>query len=213
MSVLDEHFELDKKRTKDLSKQEASICSLMAVERQWKVYEKAAKGYNWDRSDIYRQLLDKCWDRVLKNKVMEEEAWNICYENKPENIRTDIDEMDDMYCFCSIFADTLEMLIDDLCEEGCTSGFTSYNFQFLDGFLDEYLALGINNTDNREEVIKNHELVRIEIERQNRDFEKIRGCDNLLELREWCLIECNESILVDYWFNENFIVKCEKRQV
>ncbi len=202
MSILDKYFELDKKRQRILSKQEASIYSLMAVERQWKVYERAAKGCSWDRSDIYRQLLDKCWDTVFQNKIMEEEAGNICYENKPENVKVDIDEKsNDLFCFCSIFADTLEMLIDDLCEDGCTSGFTFYNFQFLDGFLDEHLAHGINRTEDREEIIQNHELIRLEIERQNRDFEMISCCDNFKVLKEWCLIECNENILADYWFN------------
>lgn len=200
---LEEYFELDKKRTGNLSKQAASIYSLMAVERQWKVYEKAASGYSWGRSNIYRRLLDQCWDAVLGNKIMEEKLWNICYDNKPENVIADDDrQIDDLFQFCSIFADTLEMLIDDLCETGCTSGFTFYNFKFLDGFIGDYLELGTNLHDNRGEIIGNHELGQLEVMRQNRDFEKITSCDNLGELRKWCLKQCNESILGDYWFDE-----------
>lgn len=206
MDIFEEQFELDKKRMNNLSDKEKNIYSLMALERQWKVYEKGSKGYNWNRSDVYRQLLDQCWETIIENRVVDEGLWNICVDNKPTEIMSNIaEQIDDISTFSLIFADNLSCFIEGLLECGVAIRYSLSNFDFLESFLYEYLAL--ENNEESKEIFWKHELVQLEIMRQERDYERIHKCGDFEKLREWYRTECAESILGEYWFNSNFIIK------
>ena len=206
MDIFEEQFELDKKRMNNLSDKAKNIYSLMALERQWKVYEKGSKGYNWNRSDIYRQLLDQCWETIIENRAIDEELWNICVDNKPTEMMSNIPEqIDDISTFSLIFVDNFSTFIEELLECGVATRYSLLNFDFLEAFLDEYLAL--ENDEESKEIFGKHELVQLEITHQERDYERIHNCEDFEKLREWYRTECAESILGEYWFNSNFIIK------
>lgn len=206
MDIFEEQFELDKKRMNNLSDKAKNIYSLMALERQWKVYEKGSKGYNWNRNDIYRQLLDQCWETIIENRAIDEGLWNICVDNKPTEMMSNIaEQIDDISTFSLIFADNLSCFIEGLLECGVAIRYSLSNFDFLESFLYEYLALE-NNEENKE-IFWKHELVQLEMMRQERDYERIHKCEDFEKLREWYRTECAESILGEYWFNSNFIIK------
>lgn len=201
MSIIYKQFELNTNRFKNMNKQQKKIMAIMALERQWKVYEKCSLKREWGRNEVYRGVLDNCWKFALENKDIPEEVWNICDNNKPENILINKPDMyDDFVSYSSIFVDNLIEFIDNWLDEvDGEECFLQFNFDFIESFLECYL--------DDKSLIDEHELIQSEIEHQNIDYKKMKGCVNIMNIKEWFDSKSNESVLGKYWFNNKFIIK------
>lgn len=122
-----------------LNKRQRRMLAIMCVERQFQSYKKMAKNKLWDRSGEYRQLLDCCWQAVLRDEDIKEELWEQHEKIRPEQVNQSVEEYQSReFSYANMFAgnvgDFLETLLDDI---GNEETFRLVNFDYIFSFLNE----------------------------------------------------------------------------
>lgn len=143
MYTIEEQYKLNKIRFEQLSVCNKNLFAMMALERQWKVYERAAIGQKWDRRTIYREVLDTCWRSIVEGKEILEITWEISSENMPENLIINKKvELDNVVAFAGLFVENLLTLLDALIEgHEDNESVTQLNFDFLEPFIHTYMGI------------------------------------------------------------------------
>lgn len=194
-----EWLKISSEKLESLSLKRGYLLILVTLERQWEVYKKASREYEWGREDIFRDILDKCWRVIIQGEHMDKDIWNQCNENHPENIGEDEDS--EISGFCMTIVDNITALVELLMsQEVVDKAFMMCNFDFLDAFLYQYYDLPLNSR----EIVEEHELFQKELARQERDYQMVKDTSDMEQIKIWYKSLEEESVLDNYWFNENF---------
>jgi hypothetical protein len=183
----------------NLSKEKQKAFILILFSRQYSVYKKLSKGKEWSREKEIEEILNKCWNAIINNSELEYELLDICIECNPENF--DYSEQDDEKITMLITTiDNLTAYLRLVIEhEEIDATFSRCNYDYLEVFLYQYYNWKPLSTN----LVENHELVLLEYRRSLRDVKYLQSTENMESIyKTYC--DYNESILENYWFNENF---------
>lgn len=152
--------------------------ALMCVERQFVSYKYFAKKKQWDRTNEYRVLLNKCWEAIFKSEILDEEVWEIHESIKPETVNTSLEEYKELdITYANIFATNMcsyiEMLLD---ETGHEESFCLLNIDYILCYLNE------NNEKFYFDKYEENSLIRREIQQQQDDMRNIDDITNMEEV-------------------------------
>ncbi len=194
-----EDYNLIAERFNNLSTSKQKAFILILIERQFLVYKKMCIGKEWNREKNISNILESCWKSIINGNDIDEDLLDLCIESNPENLEYD-EEDEEKISFLITIVDNLTAYVRLIIEKEEFDGiFTRCNYDYLESFLYQYYDWKPLSTN----LVLNHELVLLEYSRSIRDLEYLETTDDLLEI----YLEYHnkkESILEDYWFNENF---------
>lgn len=171
---------------------------LMLLGRQVKVYEKASKNREWNRSNELNKIIKVCWESLIRRDTIEENMIDECNECDPENIGSDGDDIEG---FCNTTVDNITVLIELMVAgEDIDKAFLGCNYAYLDSFIDQYYGGEEINT----KFVEEHELMKLEYERCIRDLDIIEKNEEIKDIFYEYQEFKKESILQHFWFKENF---------
>ena len=143
----------------------------MLLTRQKNVYDHLAENKIWDCreeiSSVFEELL-KC---ILEEREISEHIITKIQKCNPENIGWD-EEEDDIMGYMITFVDNVKVFTSQLMDkEQNESLWLRYNYDFLDGFVDEMY-------DSAQPLMETI-LMKQELEREMRDYELLKNMGDL----------------------------------
>lgn len=165
------------------------------TERQWPVYARAAAGKVWSRETILRRSLDKVWDWLLRRRGRPEGLAFECERAILEEIEDDIAQAaSEVATSMYGLAKAIEADAPADCLYVADSG-----LRLIDSFLYELLGLPISSDNDR--IVHSHELMGIEIKRQQEDLAiLLRGTLFPATIEELRSRSNGASVLGEYWY-------------
>lgn len=166
-----------------LSKWDKRKVAMFGLERQYKSYCQFADKKIWNRKEEYRILLDKCWDAILKEQLLDESVWEYHETFKPENeaIQKMIpySEKCNKYnlTYANIFMGNVEEMLNCLIDDDDNE--ESFLLLYIDCFIIDYLCdvyekeQNLTYTAQEREELYHSDLVKIEIKSQFDDIDNV----------------------------------------
>ncbi len=168
-----------------LSKWDKRKVAMFGMERLYKSYCQFADKKIWNRKQEYRILLDKCWDAILKEQLLDESVWEYHETFKPENeaIQKTIPYAEKYneynFSYANIFAGHVEEMLTCLIDDDNNE--EAFLLLYIDCFIIDYLCDVhekqqnlIYTTEQREELYQS-DLVKMEIKSQFDDIDNVSG--------------------------------------
>ncbi|HOL10706.1 MAG TPA: DUF416 family protein [Bacillota bacterium] len=194
-----EDYNLIAERFNNFSRSKQKAFILILIERQFSVYKKMCIGKEWNREKSIIDILENCWKSIINESEIDPDLLDLCMESNPENLEYD-EEDEEKISFLVTIIDNLTAYVRLIvAKEEFDGVFTRCNYDYLENFLYQYYDWKPLSTN----LVSSHELVFLEYSRSIRDLEYLETTNDLLEV----YLEYRnkkESILEDYWFNENF---------
>lgn len=166
-----------------LSKWDKRKVAMFGLERQYKSYCQFADKKIWNRKEEYRILLNKCWDVILNEQLLDESVWEYHETFKSENevIQKTIsyEEKCNEYNlnYANIFAGQVEEMLNCLIDDDDNE--EAFLLLYIDCFIIDYLCDVyekeqnlIYTTEQREELYQS-DLVKMEIKSQFDDIDNV----------------------------------------
>lgn len=164
-----------------LSKWDKRKVVMFGMERLYKSYCQFADKKIWNRKEEYRILLDKCWDAILSEQLLDESVWEYHETFKPENeaIQKTIPyaEKCNEYnlTYANIFAGNVEEILNCLIDDDDNE--EAFLLLYIDCFLIDYLCdvhekqQNLIYTAKEREELYHSDLVKMEIKSQLDDID------------------------------------------
>ena len=167
------------------------------AERQWPVYARAAAGKVWSREAILRRSLDRVWDWLLRRRGRPEGLAFECERAILEEVEDDAAQAaSEVATSMYGLAKAIEADAPADCLYVADAG-----LRLIDSFLYELLGVPISSDSDR--VVHSHELMGIEIKRQQEDLEVLlRGTPFPATIEELRNRSSGASILGEYWYGD-----------
>ena len=191
------HSENVQKRLRALDETRALAFVALCVERQFRVYVKAAEGKAWSRTRELRAFLDSVWNWLEGAGERPPTA----ADGIPINEEEIEDDADSAATEVAISVYGLAGCIETGELEGCLS-VCENGLTLLQSFLFE--RLGLDVTPKNEMIVDEHELMQREFKIQLDDLEALRdaNAESLpITLEALRSAQSIRSILGSYWFN------------
>lgn len=166
-----------------LSKWDKRKVAMFGLERQYKSYCQFADKKIWNRKEEYRILLNKCWDVILNEQLLDESVWEYHETFKSENeaIQKTIsyEEKCNEYNlnYANIFAGQVEEMLNCLIDDDDNE--EAFLLLYIDCFIIDYLCDVyekeqnlIYTTEQRAELYQS-DLVKMEIKSQFDDIDNV----------------------------------------
>ncbi len=163
-----------------LSKWDKRKVAMFGLERQYKSYCQFADKKIWNRKEEYRILLNKCWDVILNEQLLDESVWEYHETFKSENevIQKTIsyEEKCNEYNlnYANIFAGQVEEMLNCLIDDDDNEEAFLLLYIIIDYLCDVYEKEQnlIYTTEQREELYQS-DLVKMEIKSQFDDIDNV----------------------------------------
>lgn len=166
-----------------LSKWDKRKIAMFGLEREYKSYCQFTDKKIWNRKEEYRILLDKCWDAILNEQLLDESVWEYHETFKPENeaIQQMIPYAEKCneynWTYANIFAGNVEEMLNCLIDDDGNE--ESFLLLYIDCFIIDYLCDVYEKQQNRIYTAKEREnlyqsnLVQMEIKSQLDDIDNV----------------------------------------
>lgn len=192
-----EHLERVEATLKDVDGLQAFTFAASCAERQWPVYERAAKGKNWGQSTVLRGALDAIWGWLLQQRERPRGHALQCE-------RAILEEIEDVTANTASEVATsfygLASIVERDQAKHCVQAAKS-NLTMIDAFLYEMLRLPISHENDLK--VDSSELMQHERIRQDATLAVLaRGTPMpsvVADIRERSL---GQSIFGQYWYAE-----------
>lgn len=209
------------KMANELSYEKQKIFLLLLLERVFCCYKKHSEGKKWDCTKHFNQIIEDCWDHMINGTEYEymmdseedpdHEEWeDELYGHSPDVMIMNDEAYDKFHppygnivILSRIVEDiyiTFRLMAEEISSRPTFLGELGANFSIIEEFIDEYYK-DIENDD----LFENHELICLEFEREKRDIEYLKQEDDLKKIYQKYRFEMNESLLEDYWFEEEYL--------
>ena len=220
------------KIAENLTYKQQGIFLLMTTERMFQVYKKYAKGQEWDRTEKLNAFLEDCWDAMINDMEFDYITDRIkpildesedqdkflyeCMDDCPQYIMEIDEENDEIPDYMEILSDIviyIHKLLrqtavisilkkNDNIEKELVVGI--FNFPFLEKFLCYYSPQILEAKENGiDDLFNQHELVKLEFEREKRDIEYLKNEKNMQNIYKKYHYDLQENILGEYWFHSD----------
>ena len=181
MNFLDRYKIENEKMLSIFTQKQKRILALMCLERQFHTYRKFVDGKIWDRSEQYRELLDKCWTIVLSDSDADDGIWYFHEKIRSDNLCNKEDCTLGLW-IANIFASHIEEWLDYLIDEPI------YEEAFRLLTLD-FILVYLNEEDDEEsfkyDTYENHPLIAKEMKQQIQDETDMTIIHNLEDVKKW----------------------------
>lgn len=166
-----------------LSKWNKRKVAMFGLERQYKSYCQFADKKIWNRKEEYRILLNKCWDAILNEQLLDESAWEYHETLKPENEAiqkmVSYEEKCNEYnlTYANIFAGNVEEMLNCLIDDDDNE--EAFLLLYIDCFIIDYLCdiyekqQNLRYTAEEREKLYQSDLIKMEIKSQFDDIDNI----------------------------------------
>ena len=215
------------KMARELPYEKQKIFFLLLAERTFRCYKKHSEGKRWDCVEHLNQIIEDCWDymingteydymiatRELYNDDDITEEWESeMYGNSPEYVFDTNDHS--MFEYAPGNVTVLSEIVKNiyvtfafLTREGPHQRFGSGDYTINFTVIEEYVAEYYLDTNDEEyqKLLYEHPVTALEFEREKRDIEYLKQEDDLKKIYQKYRFEMNESLLEDYWFEEEYL--------
>lgn len=176
MNIIDEFYNNELVEFMKLNKEQKLEVVFLCIEREMKLYQKLSKDEQWARSEVFRNILNECWQSLYNKNKIDEKYWKLFDDNRPENVSEDLKDYDNLgFSYCLIIDTHFEELLDLLLDE-------------LDGeevFKLESLELYNDYFDEQNFIEMKKRYIEQEMEFQKNDMEFVKKSPSYEEMRQY----------------------------
>ena len=217
---------------KTLPFEKQKIFLLLLLERAFCCYKKHSKGKRWDCIEHLNQIIEDCWDYMIngteydyimatKELYVDDDVtddWeDELYKHSPSNIIVGYEEYNQFdflgknIVVLSEIVKRVYITFAWMVEEASSrptfsSAVYGANLFIIETFIREYYdELDGKKHEEIRAFMEQHPLIILEFEREKRDIEYLKQEDDLKKIYQKYRFEMNESLLEDYWFEEEYL--------
>ncbi len=183
--------ELPKLGAKDLV---AYSCSV--IERQVCVYKKATGSEVWGDPDLFKKYLEICWGSLVEKSVFE--------KNFPEERFYDSQLAEGAAVYAEEVMFSLANTFDYVFfagEDDFAIQASEASLNILDALCYDLMKLEVSSKNDL--IVDTHELIKIEVQRQSRDFKYLLSNSYSSEWIEHVRSR-NECLVGEQWFGDDY---------
>lgn len=164
----------------------------MLLIRQKNVYDFLAENKIWDQREQIEHIFEIFLNCILEDQFFPKKLITKIVDYNPENIGWEENE-DEIMGYMITFIDNVWVFANQLTDEGSTEPFYSrYNYDFLDGFIDEMY--------DSSQPLLDTDIMKLEIKREIKDYELLKD----MKYVEYERLTRSEEMLIDKKTIEHF---------